>query len=131
MRGIRARNTTPELCVRKGLFASGFRYRLHAKNLPGKPDIVLNKYNSLIFVNGCFWHGHKGCKFFRMPKSNLEYWKPKIAKNIENDKKHQKELKALGWKVVVVWECELKKNDAEKTLSKLVKQVIKNLPKSS
>lgn len=105
MSRIGSRNTKPEMVVRQGLHALGFRYRLHAKNLPGSPDIVLPKYKSAIFVHGCFWHAHEGCQNFRVPKSNTEFWKEKLARNIERDARQIKELEDAGWRVLVVWEC--------------------------
>ena len=102
MRRIKATDTKPEKIVRKFLFSRGYRYRLHVKHLPGKPDIVLPKYKTVVFVNGCFWHGHKGCRDFVMPKSRLNYWKPKIQKNAERDKLHRKKLKWLGWHVLSI-----------------------------
>jgi len=109
MSKIRSVNTKPELKVRKILFKNGFRYRLHA-NLPGKPDIVLSKYKTIIFVNGCFWHGHT-CKYgsgYRKPKTNEDYWKEKINKNIKRDKNNVQILIKNGWKIITIWECELK-----------------------
>lgn len=105
---IRSANTKPELIVRKLLHSLGFRFRLHKKDLPGKPDIVLKKHKTVIFVHGCFWHQHKGCKRSNMPKSNKNYWKPKLEKNIHRDKLHKRDLAKLGWKTVIVWECEVK-----------------------
>lgn len=108
MSQIKGKNTKPEEIVRKYLFAHGFRYRKNDKRLPGTPDIVLPKYKTVIFVNGCFWHGHEGCKYFVWPKSNPEFWKEKIKANIIRDKEKTELLKAKGWKVIIVWECELK-----------------------
>ena len=119
MKRIRSKDTQPELKVRKFLHQSGFRFRLHKKELPGKPDIVLKKYRSVIFVNGCFWHGHSICNVGHSPKSNQSYWTPKIEGNIARDKKNQDALKKLGWIVYVIWECELKYN-LEHTLNKLL-----------
>lgn len=123
MSQIRGKNTKPEILVRKFLFKNGFRYRLHDKRLPGKPDIVLKKYNTVLFVHGCFWHGHKGCKYYKIPKTNTKWWKNKIESNIEKDKVNQKKLTANGWKVITIWECELKKKNIEKTLSKLIGKI--------
>ena len=109
MSRIRSTNTKPEEIVRKYLFSHGFRYRKNDKRYPGKPDIVLPKYRTIIFVNGCFWHMH-GCSRSRLPRSNQEYWKPKIERNIQRDAENQQKLEADGWKVIVVWECELKKS---------------------
>jgi DNA mismatch endonuclease, patch repair protein len=107
MSGIRGRNTKPELLIRRGLFARGFRYRLHAAGLPGKPDIVLPRYHAVIFVNGCFWHGHD-CHLFRMPSTRPEFWKKKIARNVERDREACQLLTDAGWRPFVVWECALK-----------------------
>src|ERR1700742_4379294 len=107
MSRIKAKDTKPELVVRKILHAKGFRYRLHQKGLPGKPDIVLPKYKTVIFVHGCFWHGHKGCKYFVVPKTRTEWWLNKINKNIENDNKAVKALKKDGWRILTLWECYL------------------------
>jgi DNA mismatch endonuclease (patch repair protein) len=107
---IKGKGTKPEEIVRKYLFSQGFRYRKNDKRLPGTPDIVLPKYRTVIFVNGCFWHGHKGCKYFVWPKNNAEFWKNKIESNISRDRKKAETLKDQGWKVIVVWECDLKHN---------------------
>lgn len=107
---IKGKGTNPEEIVRKYLFSQGFRYRKNDKRLPGTPDIVLPKYRTVIFVNGCFWHGHKGCKYFVWPKNNAEFWKKKIESNISRDRKKAETLKDQGWKVIVVWECDLKHN---------------------
>ena len=119
MSRIRGKNTKPEETVRKYLFSQGFRYRKNDKRLPGTPDIVLPKYRTVIFVNGCFWHGHEGCRYFVWPESNADFWKKKILANTERDKRNISELEALGWKVITVWECELKKNTMAKTLPSL------------
>ena len=107
---IKGKGTKPEEIVRKYLFSQGFRYRKNDKRLPGTPDIVLPKYKTVIFVNGCFWHGHKCCKYFVWPKNNAEFWKKKIEDNISRDRKKAETLKDQGWKVIVVWECDLKHN---------------------
>ena len=107
---IKGKGTKPEEIVRKYLFSQGFRYRKNDKRLPGTPDIVLPKYRTVIFVNGCFWHGHKGCRYFVWPKNNAEFWKNKIESNISRDRKKAETLKYQGWKVIVVWECDLKHN---------------------
>ena len=109
MSRIRSKNTKPEMHVRSALHRAGYRFRLHVKDLPGKPDIVLPKYKTVIFVHGCFWHRHKGCSRATMPSSNQEYWKQKFKQNVERDKREQAELKKLGWNVIVVWECEVEK----------------------
>ena len=122
MSRIRSKNNAPEEKVRKFLFSKGFRYKKNDKKLPGCPDIVLSKYKTVIFVNGCFWHKHN-CKRFVWPSSNEEYWKKKILRNVERDELNIKELKELGWKVLVVWECELKKATIDKRLETLVEEI--------
>lgn len=124
MSQIRAKETSPEVLVRKFLFSKGFRYRKNARNIIGKPDIVLKKYNTVIFINGCFWHGHEGCRYFKPPKSNQEYWFPKIKRNKERDEEVYKKLSNDGWKIVVIWECELKKRKRDNTLQNLLKILI-------
>lgn len=119
MAAIHSANTKPEIIVRKYLFSRGFRYRLNHKRLPGHPDIVLRKYRTCIFVNGCFWHGHEGCRYFKMPKSNTEFWTAKVARNRERDKRVQRELAGMGWHCITVWECELKPEVRERTLESL------------
>lgn len=119
MAAIHSANTKPEIIVRKYLFSRGFRYRLNHKRLPGHPDIVLRKYRTCIFVNGCFWHGHEGCRYFKMPKSNTEFWTVKVARNRERDKRVQRELAGMGWHCITVWECELKPKVRERTLESL------------
>ena len=116
MSRIKNKNTKPEILVRKFLFANGFRFRLNDKKLPGKPDIVLAKYKTVIFVNGCFWHGHENCKYFKLPGTRTEWWKEKIEKNIENDLKKQFHLVNLGYKVIIVWECEIKNKSVYTTI---------------
>lgn len=111
MRAVKSTNTKPEVKLRKALFALGYRYRLNVKTLPGKPDIVFPKYNTVIFVHGCFWHGHDCKRGRRIPKTNRAYWTDKIARNKARDIKHVKALADLGWRVITVWECELKTLD--------------------
>lgn len=123
MSQIRSSNTKPELLVRRFLHANGFRYSLHKKTLPGKPDIVLPKYKTVIFIHGCFWHGHAHCKYFSIPKTRTQWWTNKINTNKANDAKAVKALKKDGWKVLVVWECKLKKGKVEKTLGMLTEQI--------
>ncbi len=108
MRRITGKNTTPELVVRKILYSLGCRYRLHVKNLPGKPDIVIKRQNTVFFVNGCFWHQHRGCKRQSMPKSNLEYWNKKLGNNTRKQKQDIIKLNDLGWNIYIIWECETK-----------------------
>ena len=122
MSRIKGKNTKPEMLVRKYLFSQGFRYRLNFNKLPGKPDIVLTKYKTAIFVHGCFWHGHEGCKYYVTPKTRTEWWIEKINKTIALDKKRLVELELLGWKVITIWECELKKNKLER-LIELTKEI--------
>ena len=125
MAAIRGKDTKPEMIVRKYLFSRGLRFRVQVKKLPGNPDIVLPKYKTVIFVNGCFWHGHEGCKYFRLPKSNVEFWKEKIERNIERDRESMQALLDLGWKVIRVWECELRnKANREVTLNKIYNGII-------
>ena len=121
MSKIRSNNTKPEILLRKALFAKGLRYKINDKKLQGKPDIVLSKYKTVIFVHGCFWHNHKGCKRAHLPKSNIEYWENKIRTNEERDFKNKEVLKKLGWNIIVVWECELNtKEKIEQTVMKLI-----------
>ena len=111
MSQIKESNTKPEILVRKFLFSKGFRYRINDKKLPGKPDIVLPKYKTVILVNGCFWHGHENCKYFTLPKTRTEWWKDKIEKNKENDVKKHAQLTSLGYNVLIVWECKVKNKE--------------------
>ena len=124
MSHIRSKNSKPEELVRKYLFSKGFRYRKNVKTLPGCPDIVLPKYKTVIFVNGCFWHKHD-CPRFVWPSTNEEYWRPKIMGNVERDKRNFAELQQLGWTVLTVWECELKKKVSDATLDQLEKRLCK------
>ena len=128
MSRIKGKNTKPEMLVRRFLHAQGFRYRLHDKKLPGKPDIVLPKYHTVIFVHGCFWHGHEHCKYYVVPKTRTEWWLNKINVNIANDEKAMVALKALSWKVINIWECELKPTTIDNTLSCLSKVLPSFLP---
>lgn len=124
MSRIRGKDTKPELLVRKGLHARGFRFRLQDRKLPGRPDIVLPKYGVAIMVNGCFWHGHKGCRYATKPKSNVEFWEAKIARNKHRDEVTAAHLEALGWTVIVVWECELRgKETAEARIQTLAEEI--------
>lgn len=122
MSHIRSTNSKPEEIVRKYLFSKGFRYRKNVRSLPGTPDIVLPKYKTIIFVNGCFWHKHD-CPRFVWPSSHQEYWRPKIQRNVERDKQNIAELHALGWSVITVWECELKKNVRDERLKQLCVEI--------
>lgn len=119
MASIKGKDTKPEMLVRKFLWSRGFRYRLNHPRLPGKPDIVLRKYRTCIFVNGCFWHGHEGCGLFVMPKSRTEYWHAKIIRNQERDKRVKQELASMGWHSITIWECQLKPSSRDMTLESL------------
>lgn len=119
MAAIRAKNTKPEIIVRKYLFSRGFRYRLYHKRLPGHPDLVMRKYRTCIFVNGCFWHGHDNCKAFKMPKTNTEFWRNKIERNKNRDKEGLMSLAKMGWHTIVIWECQLKPTIRLHTLTAL------------
>jgi DNA mismatch endonuclease, patch repair protein len=123
MSRIRSTNTKPELLVRKFLFSHGYRYTLHNKKLPARPDIVLPKHRTIIFVHGCFWHGHANCKYYKVPKTRTDWWLNKISKNKANDAKALKALKKEGWKVMIVWECGLKAAKLERTLEGLLKKI--------
>ena len=126
MAAIKRRNTKPEMLVRRFLHTNGFRYKLHDKSLPGKPDIVLPKYKTVIFVHGCFWHGHKDCKYFVVPKTRTDWWLNKINGNIANDTKAIKALKKEGWKIIYLWACDLKALKKNKSLNLLLKKLTKN-----
>ena len=123
MSRIRSKDTKPEILVRSYLFSKGLRFRKNDKRYPGSPDIVLPKYKTMVFVHGCFWHLHDGCRYARIPKSNVEYWEKKLYRNKERDEHNQKELEEMGWNVITVWECELKKDKREKTLENLYIQI--------
>ncbi|MBF6645524.1 very short patch repair endonuclease [Chryseobacterium indologenes] len=125
MSKIKGKDTKPEILVRKFLFAEGFRYRLHSKKLPGTPDIVLNKYKTVVFIHGCFWHGHNNCKYYVIPKTKTEWWLEKIEKNKANDKANIVKLEQKGWKVIIVWECGLKLKNRDNTLKKLIEELKK------
>jgi len=123
MSRIRGKDTKPELIVRKFIHSKGFRYRLHDKKLPGKPDIVLPKHKTIIMIHGCFWHGHKDCKYFVIPKTRTEWWTAKINKTIEKDSENETELRKMGWKIIIIFECELKPGLKEKTLNNLLTEL--------
>lgn len=116
MSRIRGKGTKPELLVRHWLWGHGYRYRLNVKSVPGKPDIVLRKYRTAIFVNGCFWHGHEGCSLYSVPKSNTDFWIAKVQRNRERDQQEYKALHDAGWQVIVIWECQLKKTIIESAM---------------
>lgn len=120
MSQIKGKNTKPEILIRKFLHSKGFRFRLHDKKLSGRPDIVLPKYKTVILVHGCFWHGHENCKYFVIPKSKTEWWLAKINRNKENDKKSTLNLEKTGYKIITIWECELKPDRRDNTLKNLL-----------
>lgn len=120
MSKIKSKDTKPEMLVRRFLFSHGFRFRLHRKDLPGNPDIVLPKFKTVIFINGCFWHGHRDCKFSTIPETNRDFWLTKISGNIIRDNESVERLKQSGWKVIVIWQCELKPKVKDQTLEQLI-----------
>jgi len=130
MSHIRSKATKPEMLVRKWLWAHGYRYRLNVKSVPGKPDIVMRKYRTAIFVNGCFWHGHVGCKQFVLPKTNTEFWQNKIEYNRARDQKNYDTLINAGWQVIVLWQCKLAKQELEPTMQQTAVALNQNLLKS-
>lgn len=119
MAGIKGRNTKPELIIRSLLHRRGFRFRIHVKDMPGKPDIVLPKYKAVIFIHGCFWHGHQGCHLFKLPATRTEFWQDKILRNQSNDQRAEEILRATGWRVCIVWECSIRgaKKDPEQVVT--------------
>lgn len=123
MSKIPGKDTKPEILVRKYLFAHGFRYRKNVKRLPGTPDIVLPKYKTVIFVNGCFWHGHEGCKKAALPATNMEFWRNKIARNIERDKEEKYALEKMGYHVIIVWQCRLTSKLRDETFISLINEL--------
>lgn len=120
MSNVKSKNTKPEIMVRKFLFSNGYRYRVNRKDLPGKPDIVLPKYRSVVFINGCFWHGHQNCRYATIPESNHEFWLAKITGNVERDKQTRERLSQMGWRVIDIWQCQLKPREKETTLNNLI-----------
>ena len=122
----RAKNTGPELNLRHALWHQGFRYRINDKRLPGRPDIVLPKYRTVIFVHGCFWHGHKDCKYYTVPKTNTEFWVAKVARNQERDQEVWRQLEAKGWYVIIIWECQLKKAVLNETINRVAEEIRQN-----
>ena len=126
MSKISGKETKPEILVRKFLFAKGYRYRKNDEKLPGKPDIVLPKYKTVIFVHGCYWHGHKGCRYSKLPETNTEFWKHKIEANVTRDQRNQNELKKLGWSVILIWQCQLSNNSKRRNV---LEKVTRNLNK--
>ncbi len=126
MSRIKGKNTKPEMLVRKFLFSNGFRYRLHDKKLPGKPDLVFPKYKKAVFIHGCFWHGHEDCKYFVIPKTKTEWWLDKINGNKRKDLQSVSLLEQKGWETITVWECELKPDHRENTLKRLISSLKSN-----
>lgn len=124
MSGIRGKNTRPEVLVRKAIFAEGLRFRIHRKDLPGKPDIVLPGRKVLIFVHGCFWHQHEACRYAKMPTSNVEFWQKKLNENLSRDKKIQEKLNRSGWRVLTVWECATRDRSIFEVLGYLIRRWI-------
>ena len=127
MSHIRSKATKPEMLVRRWLWTHGYRYRLNVKSVPGKPDIVMRKYRTAIFVNGCFWHGHEGCKQFVLPKTNIEFWQNKIDSNRARDQKNYETLINAGWQVIVLWQCKLTKQELEQTMQSVAVALNQNL----
>ncbi|WP_455666767.1 very short patch repair endonuclease [Phocaeicola sp.] len=130
MSKIRSKNTAPELLVRKHLYHQGFRYRINVKSLPGTPDIVLYKYNTIIFVHGCFWHGHEECRKSALPKTRTEWWKNKITRNKIHDSDIRQKLQNQGWNILIIWECELTSKLVVKTLNEIVQYLHNSMDKS-
>lgn len=126
MAAIHSSSTKPELKLRRALWRLGFRYRINEKHLPGKPDIVLPKYRTVVFIHGCFWHGHKDCKNYTVPKTNTEFWTAKVARNKERDQEVWRKLEAKGWSVVIVWECQLKKVNLDDTVARVSAEIVRN-----
>lgn len=126
MAAIHSASTKPELTLRLALWHQGFRYRINDKSLPGRPDIVLPKYRTAIFVHGCFWHGHKDCNYYTVPKTNTEFWMAKVARNQERDQEVWRKLEAKGWSVIIVWECQLKKANLEETIDRVAAEIVRN-----
>lgn len=125
MSRIRSTDTKPEIAVRQFLFSKGFRFRKNDRRYPGHPDIVLPKYRTIIFINGCFWHAHEECSDFSFPKSNTDFWKKKLLQNRKRDAEIYRELTNLGWKVIVIWQCELKKSLFQERMNKLTEQIVR------
>lgn len=125
MAGIRGKNTKPEMAVRRYLHAKGLRYRLHDTTLPGRPDLVLPKFRTVVFVHGCFWHRHAGCRFAYSPKARADFWLTKLEGNVERDRNTEAMLRGGGWRPLVVWECDLRSERAERVLAKLYKSIVR------
>jgi len=132
MAAIKGKDTKPEMLVRRFLFSKGLRYRVNNRKLPGSPDIVLKKYRTVVFIDGCFWHGHEGCRHFRLPKTNTDFWRHKIAMNFARDYAANTDLKLAGWRVIRIWECEIKtKAQREETLERLYHEIIGDAHRSN
>lgn len=126
MASVRSESTIPEMTLRHALWRDGFRYRINDKRLPGTPDIVFPRFKTVLFVHGCFWHGHRGCKYYTVPKTNTEFWEAKVKRNQERDQEVWRQLEAKGWFVIVVWECQLKKAVFDETLNRVAAEIVKN-----
>lgn len=126
MAAIHSSSTKPEMKLRRALWSLGFRYWVNEKRLPGKPDIVLPKYRTVVFIHGCFWHGHKGCKYYTVPETNTDFWTAKIGRNQQRDQEVWRQLEAKGWSVIIVWECELKKAVFEETVGRVRNEILRN-----
>ena len=126
MAAVHSASTKPEVKLRHALWRQGFRYRINDKRLPGRPDIVLPKYRTVVFMHGCFWHGHKDCKNYTVPKTNTEFWVAKVARNQERDQEVWRKLEAKGWSVIIVWECQLKKANLEGTIERVAAEIVRN-----
>lgn len=126
MSHVRSKSTAPETTLCKELWRRGYRYRLNDNHLPGSPDIILPKYRTAIFVHGCFWHGHNGCKYYTVPKTNTDFWVAKVARNKERDQEVWRKLEAKGWYVIIVWECQLKKGRIDETVERVAAEIVKN-----
>ena len=127
MSRIKGKDTKIEVKVRSWLFANGFRFRKNDRRYPGTPDVVLPKYRTVIFINGCFWHRHEGCRYATTPKTRTEFWQKKFDRNVANDIKHKEEMEAMGWNVITLWECELKKKQFEETMQGLAEKINNNI----
>ncbi len=126
MAAVHSASTKPEMKLRRALWRQGLRYRVNDKRLPGKPDIVLPKYHTVVFVHGCFWHGHKDCKYYTVPETNKEFWVAKVARNQKRDQEVWRKLEAKGWSVVIVWECQLKKANLDATVARVAEEIVQN-----
>lgn len=128
MSGIRGKDTRPEMTVRRGLHAAGFRYRLHVRSLPGRPDLVLRKYSAVCLIHGCYWHRHPGCPHATCPATRTEFWQEKFRANVERDGRQRRQLQTMGWRVAVIWECALKQKRADPALARLIRWLPTDAP---